>query len=164
MKSARTLVLMMLTVAAPAAFSQTGAQKQFDQIKSLAGTWVGKNSQGETLEVTFKSTAGGSAVMSEILGHGHDMITMFHLDGPDRLLVTHYCSAGNQPRMVATASSDPKTISFNFLDATNLATPDAGRMDRLVVTVTDTNHHTEEWYFGDHGKDAKEVFDLQRKM
>ncbi len=48
--------------------------------------------------------------MSEI--HGHDpknngpenMITMFHMDG-DRLLMTHYCGAGNQPRMKLVASN-----------------------------------------------------------
>jgi hypothetical protein len=163
MKSAR-IVLSTLLLATAVSFSQTAAQKSFDQIKSLAGTWEGKNSQGEPLQVTFKSTAGGSAVMGEIAGHGHDMITMFHLDGPDRLLVTHYCSAGNQPRMLASASPDGKTISFDFFDATNLAAPEAGHMQRLVVTMLDANHHTEEWHFADHGKEMKELFDLQRKM
>ncbi len=164
MKSAR-IVLSTLLLATAVAFSQTAAQKSFDQLKSLAGTWEGKNSLGEPLQVTFKSTSGGSAIMSEISRHGQDnMITMFHLDGPDRLLMTHYCGSGNQPRMVATTSPDGKTITFNFLDATNLATPDAGHMERLVVTVVDANHHTEEWHFADHGKDIKEVFDLQRKM
>jgi hypothetical protein len=165
MKSAPTLLSILLLATASVAFAQTAAQKSFDQIKSLAGTWEGKNSQGEPLQVTFRSTSGGSAVMSEISGHGPDnMITMFHLDGPDRLLMTHYCGSGNQPRMIASISPDEKTISFNFLDATNLATPDAGHMERLVVTVLDANHHTEEWHFADHGKDMKEVFDLRRKM
>ena len=40
-----------------------------------------------------------------------DMISMFHVDG-DRLLMTHYCSAGNQPRMKAAASPDRQTISW----------------------------------------------------
>jgi len=165
MKSVRIVFSFAFLLLAAAALGQTAAQKSFDQIKSLAGTWEGKNSQGEPLQVTFKSTAGGSAVMSEISGHGEDnMITMFHLDGPDRLLMTHYCGVGNQPRMVASVSPDAKTISFNFLDATNLATPDAGHMERLVVTVFDANHHTEEWHFADHGKGIKEVFDLRRKM
>ena len=37
--------------------------------------------------------------MSEIKGK-EDMISMFNLDG-DRVVLTHYCAAGNQPRMVA---------------------------------------------------------------
>lgn len=89
------------------------------------------------------------------------MITMFHLDG-DRLLMTHYCGAGNQPRMKAT-SADGKSIAFDFVDATNLASPDAGHMKRMVLTMVDANHHTEEWTFEDHGKEMKELFSLERQ-
>jgi hypothetical protein len=77
--------------------------------------------------------------------------------------MTHYCGAGNQPRMKATASADGKTITFDFLDATNLASADAGHMHRMVLNLIDPNHHTEEWTFLDHGKQMKETFALQRK-
>ena len=101
--------------------------------------------------------------MSEIHGHGpENMISMIHMDGPNRLVMTHYCSAGNQPRMAANASPDGKTITFDFFDATNLATPDAGHMQRVVMVVIDANHHTEDWNFNDHGKEMKEFFDLHR--
>jgi hypothetical protein len=91
------------------------------------------------------------------------MISMIHLDGPDKLLLTHYCSIGNQPRMQASVSPDGKMITFNFLDATNLSTPDAGHMQKMVLTIVDDNHRTEEWVFADHGKEHKELFDLHRK-
>jgi len=142
--------------------AQTAAQKSFDQMKSLAGAWQGKDSEGQNLKVTFRSTAGGSALMSEIEGH-EDMISMVHLDGPDRLMLTHYCSMGNQPRMLATASSDAKVVDFSFLDATNLATPSGGHMQSVVFTVLDANHHTELWTFNaGPGKQMKEFFDLHR--
>ena len=99
--------------------------------------------------------------MSEIKGP-EDMITMFHLDN-DRLLMTHYCGAGNQPRMQATTSPDGKTITFDFVDGTNLASPEIGHMHRMVLSLLDANHHTEEWTYSDHGKETKEVFDLRRK-
>jgi hypothetical protein len=164
-KSNHLAVAFFVILAASAVVAQSDAQKSFDQLKSLAGTWEGKNSLGEPLQVSFKVTSGGSAVMSEIAGHGNDnMITMFHLDGPNKLVLTHYCGAGNQPRMQASASPDGKAITFNFLDATNLASPDAGHMHRVAITVLDANHHTEEWTFADHGKEMKELFDLHRKM
>ena len=163
MKSLRLAFSLLLLIAAPAALSQSAAQKSFDQIKSFTGPWEGKNAQGQTVRVTFRDTAGGSAIMSEIQGHGpENMISMFNLDGPNRLLLTHYCGAGNQPRMTASSSPDGKTITFDFLDATNLATPDAGHMQRVVFTVVDSNHHTEDWTFQDHGKEMKELFDLKR--
>jgi len=154
--------LVLLTAAS--ALAQSDAQKSFTQIKSLAGSWEGKTGEGKPVQVSFRETAGGSAVMSEILGRGsEDMVTMFYLDGPDKLLLTHYCGAGNQPRMQATVSPDGKTLTFDFLDASNLASLDAGHMNRAVFAVLDPNHHTEEWTFTNHGKEMKEFFDLRRK-
>ncbi|MGB0030981.1 MAG: hypothetical protein WBP77_07320 [Candidatus Sulfotelmatobacter sp.] len=164
MKSLRSALSLLLLMTATA-IAQTAAQKSFDQLKNLTGSWEGKNTQGKPVQVSFRDTAGGSALMSEIIGQGHeDMISMIHLDGPNRLLMTHYCGTGNQPRMTASTSPDGKTITFDFFDATNLATPDAGHMQRVVFTIVDANHHTEDWTFADHGKEMKELFDLQRKM
>jgi hypothetical protein len=166
MKSLRVAVSILVLLTATFCLAQTTAQKSFDQLKSLTGSWEGKNSEGKPLRVSFRDTAGGSALMSEIMGEGHEnMISMIHLDGPNRLLMTHYCGAGNQPRMTASTSPDGKTISFDFFDATNLATPDAGHMQRVVFTIVDANHHTEDWTFAaGQGKEMKEFFDLTRKM
>jgi hypothetical protein len=142
------------------AFAQTDAQKAFTALKNMPGTWEGKSEMGP-VKVNFKVTAGGTAIISEIVGK-EDMITMFNLDGPNRLLLTHYCAAGNQPRMQASVSPDGKTITFTYVDATNLATPDAGHMQTMVLTLVDGNHHTEEWTFVDHGKELKRFFDLRR--
>lgn len=165
-KSTRLLSLVFLAAAAltaTSALAQTDAQRAFATIKSMPGSWEGKTVNGQPVQVNYKVTAGGSAVMSEILGK-EDMITMFHLDGSDKLLMTHYCGAGNQPRMQATMSPDGKTITFDFVDATNLASSEAGHMHRMVLTLIDDNHHTEEWTFIDHGKEMKEFFDLRRKL
>jgi hypothetical protein len=65
--------------------------------------------------------------------------------------------------MAATTSPDGKTFTFDFFDGTNLASPDAGHMRRVVFTIVDTNHHTEDWTFAaGPGKDMKEFFDLRR--
>jgi len=164
--STRTHLLILAVVAlAATAVAQTNVQKAFTTIKSMPGMWEGKDPGGRDVKVSFKVVSGGSAVMSEILGEGpENMISMFHLDGPNRLLMTHYCGAGNQPRMAASVSPDGKTITFTYVDATNLATPDAGHMQKMVLTIVDDNHHIEEWTFADHGKEMKEVFDLRRKM
>lgn len=165
-KFVRLTLLAVLALAATA-IAQTDAQRAFAAVKSLTGSWEGPgmdpNNQHQAVHVNFKVTGGGSAVMSEILGH-EDMVSMFHLDGPDRLVLTHYCAVGNQPRMQGVISPDGKTLTFNFFDATNLASPDAGHMQKMVLTLVDENHHTEEWVFADHGKEHKAVFDLRRTM
>jgi hypothetical protein len=160
----QSLIFALLALTATTALGQTDAQKAFNAIKSMPGIWEGKAADGHALQVSFKVVSGGSAVMSEIIGTGpEDMVSMFNLDGPNRLLLTHYCGAGNQPRMQAGVSPDGKTVTFTFVDATNLATPDAGHMQRMILTLLDENHHKEEWTFVDHGKEMKEVFDLHRK-
>jgi hypothetical protein len=155
-------ILIAALALTAAAFAQTDAQKAFATIKNMPGTWEGDSRMGP-VQVTFKVISGGSAVQSEILGN-EDMISMFNMDGADRLLMTHYCAAQNQPRMQASVSADGKTITFNYIDATNLASPDAGHMQKMVLTLVDDNHHTEEWTFADHGKEHKQVFDLRRKL
>jgi hypothetical protein len=161
MKTLRIAGCIMLFTTA--VFAQSDAQKSFDQLKSLTGSWEGKNSIGQPVQVSYRMTAGGSALMSEIVGHGETMISMINFDGPNRLLLTHYCAVGNQPRMQASASPDGKTITFNFLDATNLDNPQSGHMDHVVIALLGPDHHTEEWNFIDHGKEIKEFFDLTRK-
>lgn len=160
-KSIRLVTLAAIALAATSAFAQTDAQKAFNAIKNMPGAWEGQTSEGDLIQVSFKTVSRGSAIVSEILGK-EDMISVFNLDG-SRLLMTHYCAMGNQPRMQASLSPDSKTITFTYVDATNLATPDAGHMQRMVLTVLDENHHIEEWIFVDHGKEHKAVFDLHRK-
>ncbi len=162
MKALHIAAYTVMMLFAAAALGQTDAQRSFNELKTLTGSWEGKNSMGEPVQVSFRMTAGGSALMSEIVGHGEDMISMINFDGSNRLLLTHYCAVGNQPRMQASASPDGKTITFNFVDATNLDSPEAGHMDHLVLAMLDPNHHTEEWVFADHGKVIREFFDLKR--
>ena len=166
MKRATLAITTFTLLAAMAAFAQSTGQKSFATMKSLAGNWEGKDSQGSAVEVSNRVTAGGSAVMSEIKtnmhGKAEDMISMINMDG-DRLLLTHYCSAGNQPRMQAALSPDGKSITFTFVDATNLANADAPHMQSVTFNFIDANHHTEEWHFAMQGKEMTQRFDLERK-
>jgi hypothetical protein len=168
MKTARIAVLIVLALATMALAesdaqksSESEAQRSFKKLEALAGMWEGKNTNGQAVQVAFRVTSRGSAIMSEIQGE-EDMISMIHLDG-DRLLLTHYCGAGNQPRMKATASPDGKTITFNFVDATNLASPQAGHMQRVIFTIPDADHHSEDWFFVQDGKEGHERFNLARE-
>jgi hypothetical protein len=157
---AAVVATLVIVLSASLVVAQSDAHRSFELLKGMEGNWAGKNNQGQPVQVTFRMTAGGSALMSEIHGHGpENMITMFHMDG-DRLLMTHYCGAGNQPRMKV-ISSDAKSVSFEFFDGTNIG-PGDGHMQHATFTQADADHHIEEWVFLDHGKEMKEVFTLER--
>jgi hypothetical protein len=139
----------------------SNANTAFDSLKGLAGQWQAKDPSGKQQIVTWKVISGGSALMESM--QEESMVTMYHVDN-SRLMLTHYCAAKNQPRMQAQVSDDGKTFTFDFLDATNLANPNDGHMRKLVLTIQDKDHFTEQWFFSKDGKDAEHgLFQFTRK-
>jgi hypothetical protein len=163
MKSLRFMLSVVLMLLSTLALAQSDAQKSFDKLKTLAGSWEG-SMDGKPLLVSLRVTSMGNALMHEMTvgGRPEDPISMFHLDG-DRLILNHYCDAGNQPRMVGTISPDGKTITFNFLDATNLLSSQMGHMQHVVFNLIDSDHHTELWEFAmADGKPMGGLLELKR--
>jgi hypothetical protein len=54
------------------------------------------------------------------------------------LLLTHYCDAGNRPRMTCKMSADGKTVEFDFLDVAG--STEYGHVDEAVFTMMEANH------------------------
>ena len=178
MKFLRLSLLVVLSTFATAAFTQSDAaqkspqsdaQKSFEQLKTLAGSWEGTLTttppapevQDKHALVTLRVTSMGNAFLHEIQvdGRKDDPITMFYLDN-DLLTLTHYCDAGNRPRMTGKSLPDGKTIDFEFLD---IAGNPQYHMHHSKFTILDSNHHIEEWTFMVGDKPVLARFDLQRK-
>jgi hypothetical protein len=161
------LVLMGFLGGLPLAAEDHPAKKDpagFERIKSLAGDWVGKTSEGKTVLASYKVVSAGSAVLETLNAPGEmDMVSVYHADG-DSILMTHYCAANNQPRMRARVTSpDPKEIVFSFVDAANLSTPREGHMTGLTLTFKDPDHISQTWTWSGEGGEKPEVFEFQRK-
>lgn len=146
---------------APKPVAKSDAQVSFTLLKALAGTWQASATldppqpemgNGTLMQVSLRVTSRGNALVHEMgdLGKSVDPmlndhpVTMLYLDG-DRLLLTHYCDAGNRPRMVARTSPDGKTVEFDFLDISGGT--QHGHMHHAVFTIIDANHHTEDWTY-----------------
>lgn len=127
----------------------------FDRLKALEGEWESDSPGLGKVRAIYKVVGGGSAVEEHFSGEkipGGEMITLYHLDG-DRLVLTHYCAAANQPRMVAKRINPAKgEVDFVFLDATNLASPNAGHMRNARIQLVDANHFNSQWEFFQDGK------------
>jgi hypothetical protein len=136
-----------------------GAGGDFERLKSLVGEWEATSSYGKS-QVVFQLTANGTALLETVGSGAEAMVTVYHPDGETTLL-THYCSAGNQPRMRAQKTSDGKTLTFNFVDAANLK-DGSSHMSRLVMTFQDDENVIEEWTWKDKGKEESHKFHLRR--
>jgi hypothetical protein len=136
----------------------------FDQIKSLVGQWEGSTPDGKKGQASYELISNGSVVMERLSSPNEpEMITMYSLEG-DRILVTHYCSAGNQPTMqTAPSPAANGKLDFTFVRLTGAKSPDEGHMVSLSVSMPDKNHLVETWTFDDHGKLMTENLNFTRK-
>lgn len=157
MRTHYLIATLLLTGAAiHAADSKPGqnsnATAAFTRLKTLVGEWEADTKMGKA-HLSYELMAGGTALVERFSAEKEaSMLTVYHFDG-DRLMLTHYCEAGNQPRMLA-GPFDPKTgeLEFRFLDATNLTSPATGHMHNAKIHFTDNNHMTTEWQFFEKGE------------
>jgi len=151
--------MQMQSGAKPA--TQSDAQKSFEKLKTLAGTWEGSITvdpprpdvtPGTRGQITMRVTSRGNALVHEMQEAGTPLdatkydhpVTMFYLDS-DRLTLVHYCDAGNRPRMVGKLSPDGKKVEFDFVDLSG--GNEYGHMYHAVFTFVDDNHHLEDWTY-----------------
>jgi hypothetical protein len=122
---------------------QSDARKAFEKFKTLAGSWQG--SVGDmSVQATISVTSLGSAIMHDATFSnkpGNHEITMIYVEG-DRLLMTHYCDAGNRVRSEGKLSPDGKKLEFSFLDV--VGGTQRGFAKDTVFTMIDADHHVVE--------------------
>ncbi len=145
--------------------ADTRPNPAFDKMKSLVGTWEGKTADGKPVSISYSLISNGSAVMEQLTPGGEPtMVTVYYPDGA-RLMMTHYCSMHNQPRMeTGPVAGDVSALKFGFVDATNLPSPGAAHMDGLVIKFDDANHLTEAWSWKEQNKQGTETFHLARNQ
>jgi hypothetical protein len=145
------------------------AKAAFARLKTLAGTWNGQlvsadeaakkkeHSDAHPAEstVTYRLTGAGSALVeTQFPGTGHEMVSVYHLDGED-LRMTHYCAIGNQPRVkLDRVHSRPDHLIFVFDGGSNLNPKKDMHIHGLEVTFHKDGRVTSAWesYLG--GKSA----------
>lgn len=166
MRAIKTLGLAVLLAVMAASLVKANNEKTagalaFDQLKTLVGEW--QNASGST-KITYTLVSGGTALMERMQpANEAEMITMYSADG-DKIVVTHYCSEGNQPSMkTETLKGVGNKYSFSLVSVSGLKSPDAGHMTGLVLTLVDKDHLKQEWTYLDRGKTSTDAFEFHRR-
>jgi hypothetical protein len=145
------------------------AKAAFARLKTLAGIWKGQvdsaqeaakkkeHSERHPAEstVTYRLTGAGSALVETMMpGTDHEMVSVYHLDGPD-LRMTHYCAIGNQPRVkLDRVHSRPDHLIFVFDGGSNFNPAKDMHIHGLEVTFHEDGRVTSAWESYAGGKTA----------
>lgn len=176
-------VKILLSLALSFALSPTYADflvdAGFKKIESLVGQWQGTLPDGNFIEISYEALNGGAIL--EVY-HSKDpmwwnMSTVYH-KGSDRILMNHYCSWGNHPKMEAELNTEKigesdllvselgtkeiETLEFNFIDLVRTKT-DKGYMHHLKFSFQDRDHLTHQWTWRENNKDTPLKLTLVRK-
>ena len=144
---------------------QYTGSKEFERIKSLAGTWEGTSSmgeKGEKVSVKYEMTSGGSAVVETLFpGTPHEMVSVYDDEG-GKLSMTHYCMLKNHPHMTL-KSADENTINLDFAGGQTFDPAKEPHMHSLSISFKDKDNMIQKWTMYENGKE-KEIatFTLSR--
>ena len=131
MISGKVRILLFLMLAASAAIGSS--ETAFETFKGFAGKWAIRSGQKTLpIEMTYESGSKDSIVTEQF---GKEL-SVFYRDG-QRLLMTHFCNAGNQPRLQLRENTQPGVFEFQMFDITNLPSADADHVERVIYRVVD---------------------------
>jgi hypothetical protein len=161
------LVLQLILFTVPASAAENAVKQRtvagFEKIKSLTGVWNGTLPDGKPIKITYIEISGGAIVE---MYHSDDpmwwnMSTAYHPD-TDKIMMTHYCSWGNHPRMSAAVADGPiNSLHFNFIDIARNE-PGNGYMRDLTFNFKDHDHISHDWIWHQDGKDTPLTLTLIR--
>ena len=165
----RTIAACAAALVATLAIAQDTrpAASSFERFKALTGEWIDVDGVGGAkgaVLATYRLTGGGSAVVETLFpGTRNEMTTIYHRDGND-LVLTHYCAAGNQPRMRARTVSG-NTVAFDFDGGSHFDPATDMHMHDAMIEFTSSNEIRATWRAWEKGKPATHSpsFRLQRK-
>ena len=158
-RSLCAMVFLMGIYSAPALADDAPgveAKAAFEKLKTLDGEWKSDASDkahgGKTL---YKVTANGTTLMETLMpGTQHEMVSMYFLDGDD-LRMTHYCAAGNQPKLkLDKKASKPGDFVFVFDGGTNLNADKDTHIHGMKMTFKDKDHVEANWEGYQDGKSS----------
>jgi len=154
----KVLTAVVLILAQTGFASTSAADAAFDAFKGLQGAWaIQSNGKPLTIEMTY-DVGSKESIITEHFGKE---LSVFYRDGKD-FLMTHFCNAGNQPRLRLKASSPLGRYEFEMFDITNLPNPSTAHVQRIIYTIADDKHLELEIVWKNAETESSEKYTLTR--
>ncbi|MGP1273470.1 MAG: hypothetical protein ACTS22_09055 [Phycisphaerales bacterium] len=135
---------------APVAQDAAHKAKVMELLTSLEGQWRLVQEDGSlSKEVSVFTPSSAGSVVREVMmvGEPHEMTNLYHMDG-DRVVCTHYCAVGNQPRMVAEGIEETDrgpSIEFAVDTVSNFTEGQDHYMGGLTLVFVDDDTVEQIW-------------------
>ncbi|NKB32682.1 MAG: hypothetical protein GKR91_06255 [Pseudomonadales bacterium] len=131
----------------------------FQTMLQLEGSWTGEAQVvpvGQSKEdaaissttVSFKNIGNSSVMQTFAAGTPAEMVSMYHQNGKEELIHTHYCAIGNQPSMTFVDTDEQGAIDFQFTKGTNMdvnVDPHAHHSFMKIIDENTYETRTENW-------------------
>ncbi|HXY08666.1 MAG TPA: hypothetical protein VEI52_12570 [Terriglobales bacterium] len=148
------LLFLMLTASGAVESSET----PFEIFKGFEGKWAIRSGQTTlSIEMTYESGSKGSIVTEQF---GKEL-SVFYRDGQS-LLMTHFCNAGNQPRLRLRENTRPGVFEFQMFDITNLQSADADHVEKVIYKIIDDKTIDLEVVWNNGKSEESEKYTLTR--
>jgi hypothetical protein len=165
MKLITCIGALSLAIASTSFAEPNESAAAFERLKTLSGSWdVVESRAGGKSIATYMMTGRGSVLIEDLRAGGiGGMMTAYHLD-KGTLVLTHFCGAGNQPRMRLKGVHDGgRRMRFEIYDITNLADPDGYRSTAVDVTFISDDRVDLAYQGKQGGSESTQTFRLTRK-
>jgi hypothetical protein len=133
------------------------AATAFERLKALEGDWIDPNGDFGTkgaVAVRYHVVGNGTAVVETFpLGTAWEMVTIYTREGQD-IVLTHYCTSGNQPRMRARSVAGNR-LTFEFDGGANVDPARDSHMHSMWMEFVSDDELRSEWQNWTAGKPAK---------
>jgi len=163
MSALQSAAVALFLLATPARAGDPAAA--WTRLKSLVGTWQREDAStpgSKAFRIRYRLISADAALVEEFGDPARQVTqTVFHLDG-ERVLATHYCAQGNQPRLRLRTTAASDTLVFEFLDATNLEHATDSHLVRLTLRWRDADHLVREEVYAANGREEVGTLLLER--
>ena len=155
------IVLMAAAPSGILAAETSPSDAEFERLKSLVGTWETVEKGSKRAGVATYTLTGGGKVLMEMMG---GMATAYHLD-KGTLVLTHFCGAGNQPRMrVKTIQNEGRHFVFEMYDITNHPNPASYYSSALDVRFVEDGTVELAYRGMTAGRESTQTFQLVKRL